>query len=389
MGIKSEVIIIGADHHNTLAAVRDIGKNYSGQATVLIHSNRNEKLMISSSKYVRGRLYSVTEKADSIFSWLIDNHMSFMNGTVLFPCSDLAAFAIDRHALELSKYYRIAGFSEMPGYVSTLMDKWEQKQFADKYDIPMAKTWRLDLNDDINNSEITFPCILKPEISAFGRKSDIIVCDDTEAFQEALILLKNKQYSIVLCQEFLNKKYESCCYGCIVNDKFVGTTVRKIRETPKGSTCYAVFDSKGTESIVDRIIKVLTDLKYSGPIDLELLVCNDKAYLCEINFRQSGNAYALNCNGVPTATLWCNSTTSKEIESINAQSMHFNGKTHMDDKGDLLYLSYNKISIANYLMCFIRASGHAIWDLKDLSGTFAFYKPLFMRAVNKILKKRK
>ena len=172
---KNNVIIIGADHHNTLAAIRCFGK-LTCNLQVLVHTSQAdlEKVRISHSRYATSKTVCVSESPDAIVQWLRNRVEE--DKQILFPCSDLAAYAIDMNYQELSSSYVIPGFKGAPGKVAHLMDKWEQSKFANENGLPMAKTWSLtNANDFSVPEDMVYPCIVKPEVSAFGNKGDIVI----------------------------------------------------------------------------------------------------------------------------------------------------------------------------------------------------------------------
>ena len=219
--IENPILIIGGDHHNTLAVIRDLGKNKCN-ISVLVHGKyENVKMVrVAHSKYAKNVTYIIEEDENKVIEWILKYSKLKKKKVIIFPCSDFAAYVIDKNAKKLEKYCILPGFIEKPGRVAFLMDKLHQKEFADEYDIPMAKTWKISIENQINIPlDMIYPCIIKPELSATGNKSDIRICNSEVELKNALSEFKDKQYVDVLVQQFLLKKYEVCSYGCIINDK--------------------------------------------------------------------------------------------------------------------------------------------------------------------------
>lgn len=220
--IDNRIIIIGGDHHNTLAVVRDLG-SHNCDISVLLHGDfdASGKPKISYSRYAKKCTYTVENDEQAILEWLITHHGSAELKTILFPCSDLAAYTIDDHNHELSKWYIIPGFKNSPGRVVQLMDKMNQKRFADENGIPMAKSQIVSFKNytqDLSN-ELIYPIIIKPNVSAFGNKSDIKICRNCEELERAIQEYCNAGYKNAIFQEFLKKKYEVCAYGCLISER--------------------------------------------------------------------------------------------------------------------------------------------------------------------------
>lgn len=126
--------------------------------------------------------------------------------TVIFPCSDFATYIVDSNYKVLKEKFIVPGFVNAPGKVAFLMDKMEQKKFANKYQIPMAKTWSIQCDtNELNICDISIPCILKQEISATGSKDDILICKTKEELLKGLKEFSQKGYKNVLVQQFLLK----------------------------------------------------------------------------------------------------------------------------------------------------------------------------------------
>ena len=182
--MNNEIILIGGDHHNTLAMMRLFGKqkiNY----IVLIHSSKTKnikEISISHSKYSK-KMEIVGDSEKDIIKWLLNNKLP--NKQIIFPTSDLAQYAIDNNYNKLKNSYIIPGFKNNPGKVVKLMNKFEQKKWADENDILMAKSWDLKrINNKFNiPSDIVFPCIIKPCVSAMGNKGDIHISSNQEDFK--------------------------------------------------------------------------------------------------------------------------------------------------------------------------------------------------------------
>ena len=101
--ISNKIIIIGGDHHNTLAVIRDLGK-HKCNISVLVHGKFESKKLIrvSHSKYAKTRTFSVPDNEHDIIDWLLDNKKEAGLKPILFPCSDMAAYVIDSHYKQLS-----------------------------------------------------------------------------------------------------------------------------------------------------------------------------------------------------------------------------------------------------------------------------------------------
>lgn len=372
--MKKNVIVIGGDHHNTLAVVRSFYKN-NINFKLLIHSEQ-KRVKISSSKSIKS--YDIV-KSDSkeIMDYLKKNIKK--EKQLIFPCSDLAEYTIDKNNIELSNNYIFPCFKNKPGRVTYLMDKYNQKIWADDFGFPMAKTWIINLLDSSKDDNLHFPCILKPEISAMGEKSDIRICRNLEDYHNSLEELKEKKYSEILVQEFLNKKYEVCCFGCIIDETFnkISCIIKKEREYPPdggGSLALASFiDNIEVKKLLESILQELYKDGYRGFYDIEFLVCEEGIYLNEINFRHSGNGYALIANGIDAPFLWYQSF-SKNIIDINKIKLKSKQFYFMDETNELKLLKTKSINIFQFINDLFKTNSYARIKKDDLKVVIGYLK---------------
>lgn len=379
----NRVIIIGGDHHNTLAVIRSFGKKKIPMV-VLIHGVDDvKKINLAHSKYIKD-IYCVQE--NNIYKWLKEFKNS--NDDVLFPCSDLAEYVIDKNYSELSKKFLLPGFRNNAGHVITFMNKYYQKKWAQKHKIPMAKTWEISKkqNTFIIPKNIIYPCIIKPEISAFGKKSDIKVANNMKELQDAFDFFIKCNYSNVVVQEFLQKKYEVCAFGCILSNSpiYCGGVMKKIREYPLqgGSTTFSQFiNDEVINSFLKKIIFLLHDEGYTGMYDIELLICNNGIYLNEINFRHSGNGYALIKNGVDAPYIWYSNITGLS-DKFDSHLIRPNGY-FMDELNELSLYRSGNISLKTFFNDVKKSFCYAKLDKKDFFGGFYYFVNRFRRKLKK------
>lgn len=369
--MKNEVIIIGGNHHNTLSVMRCFGKkniNYK----VLIHGNNknSHNMMINYSKYSKN-IFVVENNEISILNWLLKNKSS--QKQVIIPCSDLAEYSIDNNYSKLIDYYYIPGFKNKPGKVCKLMNKYAQKKFAEKYDILMAKSWLIRISEKLKlPSDMIYPCIVKPNISAKGFKGDIKICYNKKNLMDCL---ENtyKDYESVIIQQFLNKKYELLAMGYISDKGYdAGAVERKIRETIPGgggSTALGKFiNEENVNDSVNKVLKLLYQQGYRGLYDIEFFECDDGIYLNEINFRHSGSGFALIDNGI-NAPYLCYLDFINKVHSDKHVLKYKNGYFFCDIGEVDLLIKYKLINIFQFVCDFFKSYSHSIFSLKDLGVT--------------------
>lgn len=377
---QNRVVIIGGDHHNTLAAIRCFGENHCP-----IHVLLHDRLPAFSSprcihsRFVRGQYSIVAETEEAIVQWLLRNASE--KTQVLFPCSDLAAYAIDKHSKQLACHYLFPGFYGYPGQMTRMMNKWEQYLFALKYQIPMAKTWILSKQSGHFTipSSLPYPCILKPAVSASGNKLDIVKVQ-TEPELIAYLKSLEEKYDILLIQEFLNYAVQLDSCGTILKSsgQIIGCLFDKLRESRTGSTSYGVL-SQNSQAIAlnQSILHTLSQMGYHGQYDLEFFLCDGKLYLNEINFRHSGSGAFLLDYKIYAPYDWYLDILGRTQEIRNG-SLPSKAAVH-SDLDDIFNVRMHRISPIRWMHDFLHTPAHMVFHWNDLPGTLAFYWQLFKR----------
>lgn len=369
------VIIIGADHHNTLAAIRAFGQeNCDIKAVILGHDMKRRKISVFMSKYINRRnSFIVAETEDAVKAFLNENASS-ASKPILFPASDFAEMVIDKNYAELEKNFILPGFEGKPGEVLRCMDKWEQYLFAREHDIPMAPTFLIELNNIVIPAELEFPCIVKPRISAYGSKSDIEICDDENALNTALAAFTEKGYKDALVQVFINKNAEACSLGCITKDgKILGGTVIKIREQLESATSYGKIVADNSEDTLNEypelaatnkaVLEAIKSAEYVGQYDVDYLLCGDKTYLNEVNYRHSGNGYALVNDRINAPFAWALSCVGKEDKSRDGKVKI--GSYMMAELYDKMYVKRKVLTLKEWINDIKRTDEFAVYNKKD------------------------
>lgn len=405
---ENKIVIVGSDHHNTLAAIRAFGKKKCDIA-VVVHGNHLErkKIKVVSSKYVNQHQFHIIENNKDELIEILQIYGDAAHKTILFPCSDFAEMVFDSNYNLLKQCFLFPGFFGAPGKVCEMMDKWNQYLFAQKYGVPMAPTFLASLKGDEVPSELSFPCIIKPRVSAFGSKTDIVVCESRQMLLEAFAEYRKKGYSEGLVQAFINKDYEANSLGFVLTTEnrhaHVGAIAVKIREQLESATSYAMLvGDMNSASVMDegkyvhlfetnqKIIHALQDDGYSGHYDIEYLVCGNTVYLNEINFRQSGNGYALVNRYVNAPFLWACGILGDSGFQIPGKCVDV-GSRFMAELYDKMYLKKHPdreaLSIHEWIQDIRKSDAFAVFDRKDLRATIRIYFDAVSELIVRMLKR--
>ena len=102
-------------------------------------------------------------EAENYLSFLIDlAKKENINGWVIFPNSDEAVYVLSRYKDILEKYYRVP--TPCWGVIKNVYIKKETYQVAEKNGIPIPKMYNTDSLDQLMESDLQYPLVIKPSI---------------------------------------------------------------------------------------------------------------------------------------------------------------------------------------------------------------------------------
>ncbi len=132
-----DVIVIGGNHHNTLAVLRSLGER--GVRSLLVVVSKDPKPYVGYSKYVRR--ISVVPSVEGIPSAMHALRTS-REKAVVIACADSVASCLDMHRDALSADFILPGCEEQ-GRVTRLMNKDTMTRLAAECGLCVPKSWRL------------------------------------------------------------------------------------------------------------------------------------------------------------------------------------------------------------------------------------------------------
>lgn len=297
--MKKKVIVIGGNHHNTLAILRSLGEK--GVKSNLIVITGDKKPFTSYSKYINKCI--VLRSYDGIKKAMY----CLKEGDILpivIACSDKVSSYLDENSNELRESFLIPG-SETQGRITYLMDKDTMANLAVDCGLNIPKSWVIE-TQNYDADLFDYPCIVKPLASIAGSKSDIFISTSKEELSKNIARVKCRKVQI---QKLIEKDFEYQLIGCSLNggDTIIipGASVilRQPENTNTGFLKYIpkrnfLFD----EELCRRFLKAT---QYSGLFSLEFLRGKDGLdYFMEINFRNDGNSICVTASGMNLPYIW-------------------------------------------------------------------------------------
>lgn len=307
--MNREIIVIGGNHHNTLAILRSLGEK--GVKSLLIVVSEDSKPYIGYSKYVQEM--RVVKLVDEISSAMYLLHKS-SDKAVVIACADPISSYLDSHRNNLTEDFILPG-SDKEGKITRLMNKNAMMQLAIDSGISAPNSWIVNLAHP-NIDEITYPCIVKPLVSMNGSKTDIAICEQRVELED---YLRNSRCDELQVQGYIKKDIEFQLIGCSLNGGeeviIPGASIilRQPKNTNTGFLKYVPIRNFTYNK--EACLRFIRNTGYSGLFSLEFIRDkNGTDFFMEINFRNDGNSICVTASGMNLPYIWYLHNNGQSIE---------------------------------------------------------------------------
>lgn len=372
--MSKSVLVIGGDHHNTLAILRSLGEKGVRSNLIVVSVDKNP--YVSYSKYITKCKVVATESEikDAMYQLHSMGHKD-----IVIACSDAISSYLDMNCDELSRLFILPG-AKKQGSITEHMNKDVMSRVARDCGITIPSSWIVKTAAPMID-DIEFPCIIKPLISKDGSKSDIAICENR---MELDTYLKNSHCDKLQIQRYIQKDIEFQLIGCSLDggEQLIipGASVilRQPQNTNTGFLRYLPKKKFFFNEVLCR--NFLKRVDYSGLFSLEFLRDKDgKDYFMEINFRNDGNSICVTASGMNLPYIWYLYNSGLPIDSeLNYDSMR--EVLVMPEFNDIGNIIHRRIGIMTWL--------------KDIKNTDRFMefskydqKPFWMYIFKKIFLK--
>lgn len=379
----NKVILIGGNHHNILGTARCFGINGFHPYGVIIGADAGSSIVHKSKYWAKTWELKADEE---IPDFLVSNFANETEKPAVICCSDASAQCVDLNYDKLKKYFLLPSASEQQGKISELMNKQSQVDFANKYKIPMAKSFIVDLDNIEIPCDMVYPCIVKPVVSAEGKKADIKKCETREQTEKYLYYLKGKGYQRLLVQEYLEYDAEYLMVGAINKDRCCWFNSEKIRVWPVigGSSSYLhISNNNVANDFYTSVRDAFCMLGYDGIFDVEAFYVKGKMYLNEINWRNSGTIYSAFSTKVYYPVIWYYWKTGHEVPNDLKLSCANANIYSMDESLDFRHVIVKNISLKQWINDCKRSKAFALWFPSDLKPSIANYWNLLRKLIRR------
>lgn len=364
-----DVIVIGADHYNTLWLVRSLGIGGFNPIVIVVgaHCGRS---FVSKSKYCK-QCYHI-KSIDDIVATLLS--FQFSERIVIFTSGDPYAVVIDKNYNQLSQKYILQGCNNREGELVYWMDKDNMLAMAKECGLSIPYTRKLDLSEDIDFSEIPYPCLIKPEISAESTKNTFRICQNIEELRHSISEVRGDCKNVIL-QEFIQPDFECLLYGVSTEiEVFLPGALHKIHTCSDtnnlGMMTYSYLSPDIPSQIGD--IKKLKDfvkkMGYHGVFSVEFMITRNKAYFLEINLRNDGTCYITTQAGVNIPAIWA--ASSYGLATNNYHKVFNRERTYGMNEINYFKYTMKKVGIIQTIKDVCKAKAFSLYNANDLRPFF-------------------
>ncbi len=191
------------------------------------------------------------------------------------PTNDLVVGVLGENKIALSKYFKVSTVDF--DILHFFFNKRLTYKLALDMNISIPKTWMVNSWNEIEESDITYPCIIKPAVmhTFYSKtKKKVFICKNNAElknnYQKALTLIPKEE---VIIQDIIpgNSEHQySVCFMFDGERPLVTLSARRARQHPPdfgNATTYA--ETVEIPEIVEYAKKILKKVNYSGVCEVE------------------------------------------------------------------------------------------------------------------------
>ena len=340
------VIIIGQGYTGRLSIARSVAEIGCEMTLIVITpgsapAKHYHKPVDARSKYVKHYYFTPNHNDNALIDLLLRSCKCVDSKPVIIPDSDFAAAAVDRHLDRLEPYFHCPHIGHQPGAVLAWMDKIRQKALAKECGLTVAPYSVADLSSaDPSLAEgISFPCFVKPLVSAECGKRGIGRCNDRKELSEHLKLMHASGGRKVLIEEYREISAEYATLGFSDGDHVIIPGLLELLRIAHGSHFGVaiqgkVFPVTGYEDLVSQFEAFVRTIGFVGLFDIDFYQSGGVFYFGELNLRFGGSGYAFTRMGANLPALFVNHCYGEAlpfVSPIRSEAIYVNERMGFDD----------------------------------------------------------
>lgn len=356
--MKANVIIWGADNHNSLGLLRQL----SNSCFKVYFANIGRKCSCASiSKYCTN--YLSIPISEIGLNTLINKFNTASIKPVLITSGDGAAEFVDQHKNELSPYFILSGTTEA-GLLTRIDNKNEMALLAQRhgFNVPASIPFTIKT---IIPKDFAFPAVLKPVVLDNGVSEF-----KYRRFENNESLEKFKKYlnpnNTYILQRFIPKTNDVLIYGVRLNNGDVHLAGMYIKDRWSddggGSHGRIIGDIPG-EYNPDGIKSFLEEIDYYGLFSVEYGLENNTPWFYEFNLRNDATSHLFYQGGANLPQKWCfDSLNISDNVETKVKGEHWN----INEIYDISNVFKRRLSYAKYRQQLSQADIFYFYDLDDI-----------------------
>ena len=307
-------IVVGLDGMNGLQTARILARHQ----IPIIAVAKDPKHYCCRTKVCEEILFTDTS-SDELIGTLEILGSKLSQKAVLFPCNDPNVLLVSRHRQRLEKWYHIT--LPPPDVVEMMMDKVSFYAYAQREGFPIPRTFFLKTEADVERiaEQLTFPCILKPPISATPEWEQH---SKLKAYKVSTVEELHGLYDryrmwaeTLIVQEWIEgpdtNLYSCNCYFDADSKPVVTFIARKLRQWPPETGESCLGEECRQDFVLHETIQLLQSVNYRGLgyVEMKHDTRSGRYFILECNVgRPTGRSAIAEAGGVELIyTMYCDS----------------------------------------------------------------------------------
>ncbi len=302
---------------------------------------------------------------------------------VLYPCVDMCVMLVSRHRAELAPWYHVVLPEQ--DVIDTLMNKLDFYAYAQKHDFPIPQTRFLNSREDAERAaaELTFPCVLKPPISAIPawEKNSKLKAYKLNGVEELLHYFEQSKAWArdLIVQEWVEgpdtNLYSCNCYFNAQFEPLVTFVARKIRQWPPvtGESCLG--EEVRDDAVLSETLRLFrtSHLYGLGYVEIKRSARSGKYFIIEPNIgRPTGRSPIAEAGGVELLyTMYCDTLNLPLPEH---REQRYTGVKWLDLRRDtqsaLYHVREGDLTLKGWWQSLQGKKAHALFAWNDLGPFF-------------------
>ncbi len=330
------------------------------------------------------RIIFTNTKGEELIPTLMALGPELSQKAVLIPCADMNVLLISRHRQELEPWFHVV----LPAadMIETLMNKLNFYQYAQENGFKIPETRFINSREDASRAaaELTFPCVLKPPMSAipeWEKNSKLKAyrlaspADLMDFFERSKVWAKN-----LIVQEWVegpDSNLFSCnCYFNAQFEPIVTFIARKIRQWPPETGESCLGEEVRDDEVLDEALRLFrcSHLHGLGYVEIKRSARTGKYFIIEPNVgRPTGRSPIAEAGGVELLyTMYCD-TLGLPLPPNRVQK--YGGVKWIDLRRDvqsaLWHLQKGDLTLKGWWQSLQGKKAHALFAWNDPAPFFA------------------